>query len=267
MPKAEEGELFIRNYLRSPVKLSDSMKARRRVAAKFLDSMDLSQINKFPGLVKGELGVDYPYINGWHHNGFWEKVEIGDFLSAITLWLRQRPHQLAEARRILEQEDLHYRIDDKGGVHFLVDAEFSALVETTLAGLGKPQFTAARAALQEGMKALAPTNPSGKGLIRGVFEAVESVFLVVIGPDTANRLNKQAVDKYLKPVLVERYKAFPEAEDKVGRMLEIFSAWVNDAHPYRHGAPFEQVHEAPLELAVLSATGGMGFIRLLTGLV
>jgi hypothetical protein len=264
---AKEGELFTRNYLRSPVKLSDSMKARRRVAARFLDSMDATQLNKFPIIVKGELGVEYPYVNGWYHNGFWEKVDVGDFLSAITLWLRQRPQQLAEARRILEHEDLHYRIDDRGGVHFLVDAEFSSAVETTLAGLDKPQFTAARAALQDGMKALGPASQSGKALIRGVFEAVESSFLVVIGPNAANRLNKQAVDKHLKPILLDRYKAFPDADDKVSRMLDTFNAWVSDAHPYRHGAPFEQVHEAPFELAVLSATSGMGFIRLLTALV
>ncbi|MEJ8310200.1 hypothetical protein [Agrobacterium larrymoorei] len=266
MEEGNEGELFTRNYLRRHTKLSDSIKARRRVAACFLASMSADQLNKFPSIVQRELGVDYPYVNGWFHNGFWQKTDIGDFLSAITLWIRQAPNQLAEARKILEQEDLHYKIDDKGGIHFLVDAEFSSAVEAALSGLNKPEFTAARAALEEGLKALSPQKQSGKGVIRGVFEAVESSFLVVIGPNTANRLNKQSVDGYLKPILLDRYGAFPDAEDKVSRMLETFNAWVKEAHLYRHGAPFEQVHEAPLELALLSATSGMAFIRLLAGL-
>ena len=104
-------------------------------------------------------------------------------------------------------------------------------------------------------------------LIRGVFEAAETTFLVVAGPDAGNRLNKQAVDKYLKPILVARYKAVPDADDKVSRMLEGFNAWVKEAHPYRHGTGNgEEVHEAPLDLAILSANTGMGFIRFLAGL-
>ncbi|KXG84338.1 hypothetical protein [Agrobacterium bohemicum] len=266
MAEAKEGELFTRSYQRSPTKLSDSIKARRRVAARFLASMSVDQLNKFPLIVKGELGAEYPYFNGWFHNGFWEKSDVSDFLSAITLWIRQAPNQLTVARDILEQEDLHYKMDDRGGIHFLVDAEFSSAVEAALSGLDRPEFTAARAALQEGLKALSPVKQSGKGLIRGVFEAVESSFLVVIGPNTANRLNKQSVDGCLKLILLDRYKEFPEAEDKVARVLETLNAWVREAHPYRHGAPFEQVHEAPIELALLSATSGMGFIRLFAGL-
>ncbi len=266
MHQPKEGELFARNYLRSTTKLADSLKARKRIAARFLESMSYEQLNRFPSTVKGELGVDYPQGTGWRHNAFWETAEIGDFLSAITLWLRQRYDQLTSVRRIFEQENLHYRIDDKGGVHFLVDVEFSSAVETTLAGLERPQFTAARAALQEGLKALSPAKPSGKALIRGVFEAAESSFLVVCGPDAGNRLNKQAMDKHLRPLLLARYHGVHEAEDKVNRMLAVFEAWMKDAHPYRHGTAAEQEHEAPLELAVLSATGGMGFIRFLAGL-
>ncbi len=87
------------------------------------------------------------------------------------------------------------------------------------------------------------------------------------GPDAGNRLNKQAVDKCLKPILMARYTAAPDAEDKVSRMLEGFNAWVKDAHPYRHGtANGGDVHEAPLDLAILSANTGMGFIRFLAGL-
>lgn len=50
-------------------------------------------------------------------------------------------------------------------------------------------------------------------------------------------------------------------------MLEGFNAWVKEAHPYRHGtAAGEEVHEAPFDMAVLSANMGMGFIRFLAGI-
>ncbi|KQQ73649.1 hypothetical protein ASF70_07505 [Rhizobium sp. Leaf321] len=192
-------------------------------------------------------------------------------LSAVTLWVRhvsddKKQNVVAAVSRIFAEENLHYRLYTQGGVHYLVDEEFHQTSESTLEGLADQRFGAARAALQEGLKALAPVTQSGKGLIRGVFEAVESTFLVVIGPGTADRLNRQNADKHLKPLLLERYAGVPEADDKVTRMLETFNAWVKEAHPYRHGVAFEQRHEAPLDLAVLSATTGMGFIRFLAGI-
>lgn len=263
-----DGELFRRNYLRSPVKLADSERARRRLNKLFSDSIGNND-DAFVSRVERRLGLEYPYWNGPNHDKFWTKAELGDVLSAITIWLqiiKCHPPALKAARDILVQEDLHYRIDDQGGVHFLVDQEFSATVETTIAGLRGPEFNAARHALEAGLSQLGAATQSGKGLIRGVFEAAESTFLVVIGPGHANRLNKQSVDKYLKPLLLTRYKTVPEAEDKVTRLLETFNSWVGEAHPYRHGAPYEQIHEAPLDLAILSASSGMGFIRFLAGI-
>lgn len=146
----------------------------------------------------------------------------------------------------------------------MVDEEFSTTVQSVLDGLGDPKFTAARSALEDALGNLSPTRQSGKGLIRGVFEAVESAFLVVI-EKKANRINGQSIEQHLKPLLNERYSGIPEAGDKIDRMLRTLKEWVNSAHPYRHGAPFEEVHEAPLDEAILSATIGMGFLRYFVG--
>jgi hypothetical protein len=269
MSDAKEGELFRTNYLRSPVKLADSKRARRRLSKLFEDSM--ANGVDFANAVRRQLGIDYPITTyGYDHEGFWVHSEVGDFLSGITLWSRIVRHHkpaLDAARRILDEEDLHYRIDDKGGVHYFVDELFAYTVESTLAGLGDARFTAARHALEGGLKSLGPTHQSGKGLIRGVFEAVETTFLVIVGPDAGDRLNKQAVERYLKPILITHFATVPDAEDKVSRLLDGFNAWVKEAHPFRHGtATGEEVHEAPLDLAVLSANTGMGFIRFLSGI-
>jgi hypothetical protein len=264
----KEGALFRLNYLRSSQKLPESDRARKRIYLLYKDNVDDEGTRMaFIHRVERQLGVDFPIGSyQYHDERFWKKCELGDFLSAITIFLKLRPSALNKARNILEEEDLHYRIDDQGGVHYLVDNDFHQLSESTLAGLSDQRFGAARAALQKGLKALAPERQSGKGLIQGVFEAVESTFLVIIGPSNSNRLNKQAAEKHLRPILLHRYKDVPEVNDKVTRMLEVFYAYVNDAHPYRHGAPLDQEHEAPLEMAILSATNGMGYIRFLAGL-
>lgn len=268
MADAKDGELFRRNYLRPSSKLADSARARRRMRKLFEASG--ADEDKFVAAVESQLGLDFPAGGyGYFHDDFWNEADLGDFLSAITLWsrlIRHHPPALSAARQILLDEDLHYRIDDTGGVHYLVDEPFAYTVESTLSGLGDARFTAARLALEAALRNLSATKQSGKGLIRGVFEAAESTFLVVCGPDAGNRLNKQAMDKHLKPQLLSRYKETHDADDKVTRMLAVFEAWIKDAHPYRHGTAAEQEHEAPLELAILSATSGMGFIRFMAGL-
>lgn len=272
MADAKNGELFRRNYQRSPVKLVDSERARRRIF-KVFEIVALKPdkgASVFAKHVELSLGIKYPTdLNGYNHERFWVKSDTGDFLSAITVWVKlaRAPEKaVLYARQIFEDEDLHYRIDDDGGVHYLVDEPFAYTVESTLSGLGDARFTAARHALEVGLNNLGPTHQSGKGLIRGVFEAAESTFLVVVGPAAGNRLNGQALDKHLKPMLLARYATEPDVSDKVARMLAVFETWVKDAHPYRHGAPFDQIHEAPLDLAILSANTGMGFIRFLAGL-
>jgi len=69
-----------------------------------------------------------------------EKAQLRDVLDSITLRFKTlkvplydgtgentkkaEADFLAEARRIFAEERVRYRIDDKGGVHFTVDAEF-----------------------------------------------------------------------------------------------------------------------------------------------
>ncbi|RWP62573.1 hypothetical protein [Mesorhizobium sp.] len=258
-----EGAMFRQNYLRQDVPLEDSARARARLAALF-DASPLPD-REFRHFIQQELGVGYEVHRGYIST-FWQSAEIADVLSAVTLWfnmLRGFPQTtfLTNARRIFAEEHLRYRIDDRGGVHFLVDEEFERATDAALVGLGAPQFAAAKHALEEALGRLNPPNQSGKALIRGVFEAAESAFLVVIGEEAANRLNDQSVDRFLKPMLLARHAAHPDAEDKVDRALAVFKGWVRAAHPFRHGAPLDQIHEAPIDMAVMLASMGMDFIR------
>jgi hypothetical protein len=262
-----EGEIFARNYLRPNKTLPDSSRARRRALSVFGDYQDVIG-SSFASLSERNLGVNYPYgAYGPSHEKFWTTCDVQDFLGAVTLVFRllqsrQRSSAyIQEMRDIFQQEGLHYRIDDKGGVHYLIDEEFSRVIDTTLLGLGAPRFAAARMALETGMAALETNPKSGKAFIRGVFEAAESTFLVLIADSNVNRLNEDGANRLLKPILVARYRDVPEAEAKISRVLDVFNRWIKAAHPYRHGAAFEEIHEAPLDEAVLLASTGMAFIR------
>ncbi|TIN06702.1 hypothetical protein [Mesorhizobium sp.] len=264
-----EGALFRRNYVREPVALPDSARARQRLFVFFIDFLSQDQQANFVTEVERLLGIEYPRAgNGYPlHGYFWRREGIIDVLSGITLVLRALSRgrliqrALATARGIIAEEGLHYRIDDAFGVHYLVDEEFTRVSEAALAGLGQPRFAAASHALDEALSHLDPGRQSGKALIRGVFEAVESAFLVVVNQPNVNRLNAQSIDAHLKPILMARHATYGEAKDKVDRAMEMFKAWVHSAHPFRHGAPLDQIHEAPIDLAIMSATQGMGFLR------
>ncbi|RWP72795.1 hypothetical protein [Mesorhizobium sp.] len=263
-----EGALFRRNYVREPVPLPDSARARQRFYVFFQDFLDEYQRSDFAAAVMRQLGLEYHGSGyGYRHDYFWKKEDITDVLSGVTLVLRgaktngKEGPALATARRIISEEGLHYRIDDAFGVHYLVDEEFARVSEAALAGLGQPRFAAASHALDEALSHLDPGRQSGKALIRGVFEAIESAFLVVVNQPSVNRLNAQTIDAHLKPILMARHASYGEAKDKVDRAMELFKAWVHSAHPFRHGAPLDQIHEAPIDLAIMSATQGIGLLR------
>jgi len=263
------GEMFRRNYTRHENLLADSPRARNRVLTLLSGLGSIDSHNKFAETVQAELGIKYPNEYGWAHEIFWPSCGISDFLSAITLFskeLSQRDHDvfLTGVRRIFAEEHLQYEVDDYLGVHFLVDEQFKRLSDAALAGLGAQRFAAARHALDEALSNLGPVTQSGKALIRGVFESVESAFLVVINQPSVHQLNAQAIDLYLKPILLARYVGYPDASDMIERLITTFKDWAKSAHPFRHGAPFDQIHEAPLDVALLSATQGMGYLRYLT---
>ena len=100
-------------------------------------------------------------------------------------------------------------------------------------------------------------------LISDMCEAIESAFLVVILQPEVTLVDSDAIDRYLKPILMQRYAGWADAEEICTRYLDVFKTWLKVGHHYRHGSPLEQIHEPPLGLAIAIATQGMGILRYL----
>lgn len=124
----DAGQLFKVSYLQGlkksqpPKKLADSEQLRQKMAAFFEAYIMPDKQGVFADGIKRELGIDYPWTTyGLSHHGFWLKADLVDFLSAITIFLKVvgcKPNAIAKVRQIFNEENTHYRVDDKGGVHY-----------------------------------------------------------------------------------------------------------------------------------------------------
>src|SRR5882724_11775971 len=138
-----KGELFSRAYLMRGDPLRDSERFRRRLEAYaesylgFIASQG-SQAKPFSELlahqIHMQLGVDVPVgYDSYNFASFFRTAATRDLLDTVTLIWRllmtvreQRRAEpfLAFVAAALAEENLGYRVDERGGIHVLVDAEF-----------------------------------------------------------------------------------------------------------------------------------------------
>jgi uncharacterized protein YqjF (DUF2071 family) len=108
-------------------------------------------------------------------------------------------------RRIFEEENLRYEIDNKGGVHFKVDAEFAASTRASIAALGLPRYANSRAAYEKAMGALSGFSFDGKEGIRDEFNAVECIYKLM--NSKASKLASADAIKLLQAAAQKQYGA------------------------------------------------------------
>ena len=185
------GQRFSQTYLLSPELLPDSARMRRRLGHLY-GHFDLADFGRH---FARELGVPVD-LNSSKHAYYWppflEKADLRDVLDSITIRYKYlnlgyydstgeklpevKESFLVEARRIFAEERVRYRVDDKGGVHFTVDAEFERSRIATLSQLGQQRYAGVKELFDSGFTALDSSPPDGKAAIRGVFFAAESLF-------------------------------------------------------------------------------------------
>ena len=247
----KEGERFSVNYAKRSSPQGDSLRMRLRVYQIF-DILNLSE-RVTPAKIGLELGIAVPYGSYspmWRN--FFEHCELRDFLDVITLMARSSTNRQLNGlsftqniASIFEQENVSYRIDDKGGVHYAIDEEYSHNQASTIAALSSSRFETARGHLESAQGALDKVPPDTRHAIRQAFECVETIFKLIF--PNVSVLGASEATKRLLPIIERKFDGVER--DVNGRLLEAFKEWVNSAHPYRHG----QGTEAPLLPSVTTA--------------
>jgi len=92
-------------------------------------------------------------FNGYNFERFFLTAEVRDVLDSITAvfyvltqvgFRNAADRWLTEVATILDEEHLHYRVDERGIVHRFVDTEFEVTRACALEALGDPRFNEAR---------------------------------------------------------------------------------------------------------------------------
>jgi hypothetical protein len=165
---------------------------------------------------------------------------------------------LREISLVFEQENLAYRLDEAGGVHFAIDAEFQATRASALKVLSPARYENSRMLFEQAHSQLDIIPPNGKAAIRDVFAAVEGLFRLMF--PKAPRLAGDQVDKYLRNVAV--LAEFDQTTSHaIGKLINSFKEWIESAHFYRHEPGSEEPAQPPLTLTVALVSSGSNYLR------
>jgi hypothetical protein len=277
MPDAPPiGQRFSHVYIQRGEPAQDSPRMRRRLAA-LIDTFP--DLETFRQVVPRELGIDVGWrgaVPDWV--AFFRDCAPQDVLDIVTVAYRyldakrrtrMKQHDpwdrwRGEVQRIFEEENVHYRVDERGGVHFRFDAEFENNRAATIASLQGARYRAAITAFEDGMAALAKAPPDGKTAIRSTFAATEGLFRLML--EKSPRLTAQEAQQRLEPLLQRVHATDKVAMGAASKLLNAFKDWIDAAHLYRHEAGQQEPVQPPLMLAVQMVSVGASFLRWLAEL-
>ena len=264
--KAPEGQRFSHVYLDrgDPTADSDRMRIRLRSLVVSFDKLRQSAI------VQSELGLDFLT---W--SDFFKKAETRDVLCLVTVAYRFLAQQsyvgqtlsqnwLRGVAQIFAEENVHYSVDAKGGVHFRFDEDFARVTAAAISILTKQRYANSLDGFNRALSALAEGPSDGKGAIRATFTALEGLFRLMF-PEV-KRLAAGETSR-LRPLVEQAYAGNRLAQEASGEMLQSLSDWIDAAHSYRHeeGKP-DTVAQPPLTLAVYLVSAGAAHLRWLAEL-
>ena len=267
------GLRFSHVYLERGPLAPDSQRMRFRLA-RLIDHFD--QFAREPLLSKTvelELGIRSP----WSVNNDWPELlpkwQLRDVLDLVTVAFRVlRIHAksgrhfgrssaswLQDVNRIFAEEGVSYKVDDAGGVHFVVDEEHARNVAASIAGLQSPRYANVLHSFEDATKALNEAPPNGKQAIRSTFAAAESLFRLIL--PKAPRLGAKEAEG-LNASLDMMYSGDKTARLAATKLLRSFQEWVDAAHFYRHEpGQADSVSQPPLNMAVHMMSVGASHLR------
>jgi hypothetical protein len=165
--------------------------------------------------------------------------------------------------RIFEQEHLAYRIDERGGVHPLVDQGFEMVRASVIAQLSSSTYEASRTYFEKGLSALEDADT--RGAIKNVFDSAEQLFMMFAGSN--KHLAADTVRSELRPSIDRFYEAADQSQrQSASHMLSAFEHWVHAGHKYRHANKDSEPHEPQLDFAIAYLSAGMTYLRWLASI-
>ena len=217
-----------------------------------------------------ELGLEF---RSWAD--FFDQAAMRDILDAITVGyshlIDRSYHSTYDAdrwldgvQRIISEENIHYRVDREGGVHFQFDREFTHSTAAAISILQRQRYANSLDAFSNALAALAEAPPDGKGAIRATFTAMEGLFRLMF-PEV-QRLVAGEISR-LTPVIEHVYRGDRPAQEACQKMFQSLRGWIDAAHNYRHeeGKP-DTVAQPPLTLVVYLMSAGAVHLRWLAEL-
>lgn len=267
------GRRFSHLYVERGEPIPDGQRMRLRLGESCPHENGLSDY------LRRELGVVVrPRTAGYGGNcgvdiSFFRDEALNDVLDTVTLVRRFLMGEgravaarawVATVRRVFEEENVGYRIDDEGGVHFFVDQAFEAHRLATLASLNGPRYANTLAEFERAFRALDQIPPDGKLAVRSIFTALEALFRLMF--PNAPRLGAREVTDHLTPFIARAYGNDLTAHRSANKLAASFREWVDGAHFYRHEQGQEEPAQPPETLAVQLVDQGTAFLRWLAEL-
>jgi hypothetical protein len=265
------GQLFSRIYIEKGEPRADSARFRSRLAAK-IESFSYSESGT-ARLILEETGAVVPrggVINRptYYFGAFIKNAELRDLLDVITLIHRSlqsnslsvvQKRYREDIERTMREENVSYRLDSFGGVHFYVDEEFERSRFAAISGMSSEKHRAAREAFDDAHRALLSTDLLSA--VRRSFDAVENVFKLQYN---VPRLGVSEIKTKLTPVIAAHYTG--RVADAGNRLLASFGEWTNAAHQFRHAPGEADPSPPPTEIAILMVSQAATHLRWLLSL-
>jgi hypothetical protein len=139
--------------------------------------------------------------------------------------------------------------------------EFEQIRLAAVAHLGNSRYQAVLDEFEKAYHAVENIPPDSKQAVRAMFEAIETLFRLTVGPK-AKRLGSSEIKSYLLPMIQSLYDD-PLARNMTTSLVNGLAEWANGLQAYRHGQPVEEPSPPPFEAAVAALQTGSAYIRLL----
>ena len=275
--EAPVGKRFSQLYVERGPPARDSERFRRRLGAYF-DQHLWEQRADIANALQLELGAEAPAgASELSVSELFKQASMSDVLDAVTIVsdCLATPQNRAHRRhaqwrefvaRAISEENLGYRLDPGGGVHYLVDEKFEQNRVAGLRSLEAPRFAAVRVEYETAYRVLDEDPPNAKAAIRMAFEAAEILTRLMDRSGKTSRLGPAEIESVFGPMIARAYAGDDAAGEAARSMLEAFRGWAASAQQYRHGERAAEPSSPPMDLAVAILSSAATYLRWLVEL-